>query len=444
MKGTQIEAFSYQAPQTLGDDIFSLAARLFPICRSITGQGVRTTLRLLQAVVPLKVHEVPTGTQVFDWIIPSEWNIRDAYIKDRSGRRIVDFQKSNLHVVNYSVPVCASMPLSALKPHLHSLPELPNAIPYRTSYYDRQWGFCLSHKQLQSLRDDRYDVVIDSTLENGSLTYGEYFHPGATQEEFLLSAHVCHPSLANDNCSGLALLAILAATLSKTKTRYSYRFVFAPGTIGAIAWLWRNRERAQYIKHGLVVSCVGDAGGPTYKRSRIGNAQIDRVMAHIVRRTGPSSKVVDFFPYGYDERQYCSPGFNLPVGSFCRSQYGTFPEYHTSADNLDLIRPEYLASSFDIIADAINTIENNHDAVLSHQQMCEPQLGKWGLYDVLRQQSTQTDLMTLLWVLNLADGTRSLLDIAERADAPFSKVFRAFQILKSKGLVAGSAVDGST
>jgi aminopeptidase-like protein len=432
-----------QTPQPLGEDIFSLSARLFPICRSITGRGVRETLRLLQAIVPLQIHEIPTGTQVFDWVIPKEWNIRDAYIKDCTGQRIVDFQKSNLHVVSYSVPVSASMPLSALKPHLHSLPDLPNAIPYRTSYYERQWGFCLSHHQLESLRDDCYDVVIDSTLEDGSLTYGEFLHPGASQEEFLLSAHTCHPSLANDNCSGLALLAILAGAVSKMKTHYTYRFLFAPGTIGAITWLWRNRERVQDIKHGLVVSCVGDAGGPTYKRSRIGDAEIDRVMAHIVGRAEPSSKVIDFFPHGYDERQYCSPGFNLPVGSFCRSQYGTFPEYHTSADNLDLITPAYLASSYKIIAEAIAIIEKNVGGILSRQQNCEPQLGKWGVYDLLRQDGVNTDLMTVLWVLNLADGTKSLLDIAERSNTPFFKVSNAFEILKAKGLVVESPLPNS-
>ena len=325
---------------------------------------------------------MPTGTEVFDWTIPREWNIRDAYIKNDKGERIVDFSKSNLHVMSYSAPVNARMPLGELKKHIYTLPDQPDLIPYRTSYYAENWAFCMSHRQYESLPDATYEVVIDSSLTDGHLTYGEYFHKGETDDEFLLSAHVCHPSLANDNCSGIALLTHLAQQISRRRTRYSYRFLFAPGTIGAIAWLARNESRVSRIKHGLVVSMVGDGGGPTYKKSRRGNAQIDRAMTHVLRHSGLSPKVLDFYPYGYDERQYCSPGFNLPVGLFQRSQFGTIPQYHTSADNLDFIRPEHLRESYRLIATAIDVIEKD-GTYRNTVPKCEPQLGKRGLYGAI-------------------------------------------------------------
>jgi aminopeptidase-like protein len=343
----------------VGDQIYALAAEIFPICRSITGNGVRRTLRHLARHLPLEVHEVPTGTQVFDWSIPPEWTIRDAYIKNAAGDRIVDFRRSNLHVLNYSRPVHAKLTLEELKPHVFTLPEQPDLIPYRTSYYAERWGFCMAHDQLAALPDGDYEVLIDASLEHGSLTYGEYLHRGETEEELLFSTHVCHPSLANDNCSGLALLTVLAARLAPLRTRYSYRFVFAPGTIGAIAWLARNEHQVARIRHGLVVSGVGDGGGPTYKKSRRGDAFIDQAMAHVLQHAAPSPTILDFFPYGYDERQYCSPGFDLPVGLFQRSQFGTFPEYHTSADNLDFIRAEHLASSYRMITALLDVVERD-------------------------------------------------------------------------------------
>jgi aminopeptidase-like protein len=312
-----------------GEDIFAFAARIFPICRSITGDGVRQTLREIGAHLPLEVREVPSGTDVFDWTIPREWNIRDAYIKNGAGEKIVDLAESNLHVMSYSVPVRKRLSLAELKEHVHTLPEQPDLIPYRTSYYADDWAFCMAHRQFEGLREDAYEVVIDSSLERGSLTYAEYLHKSETDEEFLLSAHVCHPSLANDNCSGVALLTHLARRMAGLRTRYSYRFLFAPGTIGAIAWLAANEAGSGRIKHGLVVSMVGDGGGPTYKKSRRGDALIDRAMEHVLRHSGLKPTVEDFSPYGYDERQYCSPGFNLPVGLFQRSKYGTIPQYHT-------------------------------------------------------------------------------------------------------------------
>ena len=419
----------------IGDRIYALAAEIFPICRSITGAGVRRTLSHLARHLPLEVHEVPTGTRVFDWAIPPEWTIRDAWIKNPAGARIVDFRDCNLHVLNYSRPVHAKLPLQALKEHVFTLPDQPDLIPYRTSYYAERWGFCMAHRQFAALPDGVYEVLIDARLEDGSLTYGEYLHRGETDEEVLLSAHVCHPSLANDNCSGLALLTHLAASLAPLRTRYSYRFLFAPGTIGAIAWLARNEHRVDRIRHGLVVSCVGDGGGPTYKRSRRGDAFIDRAMAHVLQHAAPAPTILDFFPYGYDERQYCSPGFDLPVGLFQRSQFGTFPEYHTSADNLDFIRPEHLASSYRMVASVFEVIE--HDwRPRSTAPKCEAQLGRRGLYAALGgDPAGPAKSMALLWILNLSDGRHSLLDIAERAKLPFKVVADAAHLLKDSGLL---------
>jgi len=426
------EALAYEG---IGEQIYSLAAELFPICRSITGEGVRATLGRLAALVDLEVHEVPTGTQAFDWTVPREWNIRDAYIKDSAGSKIVDFAKSNLHVMSYSIPVRKHLPLEELRKHLHSLPQQPDVIPYRTSYYAENWGFCLPHRQLESLKDDTYEVVIDSRLEDGFLTYGEYFHRGEVEDEVLLSAHICHPSLANDNCSGLALLAHLAGRISRTKTRYSYRFLFAPGSIGALTWLSRNEDKVSRIKHGLVVSCVGDGGGPTYKKSRRGSADIDRAMVHVLKRSGHQPTILDFSPYGYDERQYCSPGFDLPVGLFQRGLFGTFPEYHTSADNLDFIQPGHLEASYRIISEALEILEGNF-TYENTSPKGEPHLGKRGLYGATGgDKNAAANIMTMLWVLNLSDGRHSLLDIAERADLPFRAVAGVAVLLAKNDLL---------
>ncbi|WP_088343643.1 MULTISPECIES: DUF4910 domain-containing protein [Rhodomicrobium] len=420
----------------IGGEIYALAAELYPICRSITGDGVRRTLGILGRHLDLTVHEVPSGTPVFDWTVPREWNIRDAYIANAAGERVVDFRAHSLHVLNYSVPVRRTMPLAELKAHIHTLPDQPELIPYRTSYYAERWGFCMSHNALAALPDGMYEAVIDAALTDGHLSYGEYLHRGEREDEFLLSAHICHPSLANDNCSGLALLALLAKHLAGRKTRLSYRFLFAPGTIGAITWLARNEAQAHRIKHGLTVSCVGDGGGPTYKKSRRGNAMIDRAMSHVLRHAAPAPDIIDFFPYGYDERQYCSPGFNLPVGMFQRSQFGTFPEYHTSADNLDFIRPEHLAASFAMITAAIDIVE--HDGrYLNLSPKCEPQLGRRGLYGAIGgDKDAAAKNMAMLWVLNLSDGEHSLLDIAERAGLPFAVVLATARLLEEHGLLA--------
>lgn len=422
----------------IGERAYALAADLFPICRSITGNGVRKTLARMARHIDLTVHEVATGTPVLDWTVPKEWNIRAAYIKDPAGRTVVDFNQSNLHVMIHSAPVRARMTLAELRPHLHTLPDEPDLIPYRTSYWAENWGFCLPHRVAAALQDGTYEVLIDSTLSDGSMSYGEYFHPGETSDEFLLSAHICHPSLANDNCSGLALLTLLAEALKGRRTRLGYRFLFAPGTIGAITWLARNEEAAARVRHGLVVAGIGDGGGPTYKRSRHGDRPIDRAMANVLRHGFPAPVSYDFEPYGYDERQFCSPGFDLPVGLLQRSRFGTFRQYHTSADNLDFIAPEHLASSFRAVWQAIEIAETNY-VPLNLAPKGEPQLGRRGLYaSIGGDKSSYGRSMALLWVLNQADGTKSLLDIAERANLPYGVILGAARALEAAGLLGAA------
>ena len=419
----------------IGRQLHAFAAELYPICRSITGDGIRRTLAMIQDRIPLQISEVPTGTSVFDWTVPKEWNIRDAYIKDSRGQRVVDFQRHNLHIVNYSVPVRATLSLSELQSHLHTLSEYPDWIPYRTSYYQENWGFCLSHKQMLALENGDYEVCIDSSLEEGNLTYGECYLPGRSSEEVLVSCHACHPSLANDNLSGLTVATSLAQFLSGRPLRYSYRFLFIPGTIGAITWLARNGESVGRIRHGLVLTGIGDAGALHYKKSRRGDAEIDRAAAHVLGHSGEPSEVLEFSPYGYDERQYCSPGFNLPVGCLMRSVWGTFPEYHTSADNLDFIRPQQLAQSLRVCASIVDVLENNR-SYLNQNPCCEPQLGKRNLYRSTGGGSIGAEINARLWVLNFSDGERSLLDIAERSGLPFEAIRDAADLLCENGLLA--------
>jgi aminopeptidase-like protein len=413
--------------------MYALVSELYPICRSITGDGVRDTLRRIGARVPLAITEVPSGTQVFDWTIPREWNIRDAFIKNSRGERIVDFKRCNLHVLNYSTPVHARLSLQELRPHLFSVEQHPTWIPYRTSYYAENWGFCISHEQLQSLADDEYEVCIDSSLSDGSLTYGEFYHPGETTDEVLVSCHVCHPSLCNDNLSGISVATFLAAEVARRPRRYSYRFLFIPGTIGAITWLARNQQRASRIRHGLVLTCVGDPGGFHYKRSRQGHAEIDRVVEHVLRHEDVQHEVLDFSPYGYDERQYCSPGFNLAVGCLMRSVWGQFPEYHTSADNLDLVTPSALAETLRTCTNIFEVLEHNL-TYESTNPFCEPALGKRGLYRTTGG-NVSNDNMARLWVLNLSDGKHSLLDIAERSGLDFATVRAVAVELAEHGLL---------
>ena len=424
----------------LGAEMHALVRELYPICRSITGDGVRRTLRALARVAPLELVEVASGTPVLDWTVPREWNIRDAWVADASGRRVIDFRASSLHVVNYSAPVRTHLAFAELRARLHALPDHPDWIPYRTSYYEETWGFCLTQRQLDALeaRGDRaeYEVVIDSTLTPGHLTYGELMLPGELEDEILISAHVCHPSLADDNLSGLAVAATLARHLSRRPRRHTLRFLFAPGTIGAITWLARNRERASRIKHGLTVTCLGDAHPFTYKRTVGGAAPIDRAAAHVLaRHAGQAHETIDFFPYGYDERQYNSPGFRLPVGSLMRGRHGQFPEYHTSADNPDFVSAERLAESLGVLAEIVDVVDGDR----RYRNLApegEPQLGKRGLYRALGGTNIPNLQLAMLWALNLSDGEHSLLDIAERAAMDFTTVRAAADLLAQHGLLA--------
>lgn len=419
----------------VGRRMHALAADLYPLCRSITGDGVRATLRHVARVIPLVLHEVCSGTKVFDWTVPEEWNIRQAWIRDPYGRKVVNFSNHNLHVVGYSMPVRAKMPLSELKSRLFSLPSQPDLIPYRTSYYRKTWGFCLPHRDLERLEDGEYEVCIDSTHTQGSLTYGEFLLEGDTDEEVLVSCHICHPSLANDNLAGLAVAVAVAQQLACRPRRLTYRFLFIPGTIGSITWLALNPEVIPRIKHGLVLTCAGDPGHLTYKKSRHGDAMVDRVMQHVLKASGEPHRIEDFHPYGYDERQYCSPGINLPVGSLMRSSHGTFPEYHTSADNLDFIKPEFLADTLSKVLKAFEVLEYNVRFV-NLRPMCEPKLGSYGLYDGSGgQRAGEFDELALLWVLNLSDGDVDLLGIAERSGMQFCKIHSAALTLEQAGLL---------
>lgn len=411
-----------------------LVEELFPLCRSLTGPGIRETLRRIQGEVAITLHEVPSGTPVLDWTIPLEWNIRDAYIA-RDGKRVVDFQASNLHVVHYSAPVRRRMTLAELRPHLHTLPDRPDLIPYRTSYWTEGWGFCLTHRQLQAMPEGPYEVCIDATLEPGSLVYGELFLPGASPDEVLISCHVCHPSLANDNLSALAVAVETARRIGRESHRLSYRFLFIPGTIGSIAWLARNEAHLSRVRHGLVLSCLGDAGPLTYKRSRRGDAAIDRAAAELMAERGLADRVRRFVPYGYDERQYCSPGFDLPVGCLTRTPHGEYPEYHTSADDLGLVTPAALLDSLGMVLDIVGRLEAPRRYVRVDPRG-EPQLGRRGLYHgVGGIQHLPEQEMALLWVLSLADHGHSLPEIARAAGLPLALIEGATHLLIEKELI---------
>jgi len=420
-----------------GREMHSFISDLFPICRSITGDGIRETLRRIGNRISIDIHEIPTGTDVLDWTVPKEWNIRDAFIKNGRGERVVDFKQSNLHVVNYSIPFQGRLSLVDLRPHLFTLPDHPDWIPYRTSYYKEDWGFCLSQRQLESLLEEEYDVCIDSSLHDGHLIYGECYQAGELSDEVLFSCHICHPSLCNDNLSGVALAVHLASQLARRVTRYSYRFLFIPGTIGSITWLARNEATIERIRHGLVITCVGDPGKFTYKKSRQGSAEIDKAAVHVLRHSGQPHEVVEFSPYGYDERQFCSPGFDLPVGSLTRTPHGRFPEYHTSSDNLDFVKATYLGESLAIFQQVVDVLERNKRYVNLFPRG-EPQLGKRGLYPETGGGDVEMRQLALLWVLNLSNGRNSLLDIADRAGLSFEHISAAAGDLVKHGLLMES------
>jgi aminopeptidase-like protein len=421
----------------MADRMWQLVEDLYPIWRSITGDGVRATLDRIERDLPAPLvrTEVPSGTQVLDWTVPNEWTVRDAYIARPDGTRVIDARDSNLHVVSYSVAVDARMPLAELRPRLHTLPDQPDWIPYRTSYYEESWGFCLSQRQLDALPDGDYDVCIDSTLAPGHLTYGELILPGEDPAEVVLSTHVCHPSLADDNLSSIAVATALARDLASRPHRYTYRFIFAPGTIGTIAWLARNRQVVPRIRAGLTMTCLGDARPFTYKRTIGGTAEIDRAAALALRDRGGDDQEIDFFPYGYDERQYNSPGFRAPVGSLMRARHGHFPEYHTSADNLEFISAANLAESLAVVRSIVDVIEGNR----TYKNLApdgEPQLGKRGLYRATGGTDIPDLNFVMLWVLSLSDGGHDLIAIAERAKLPWSSIRTAAALLEEAGLLA--------
>ena len=411
--------------------------QLYPICRSITGDGVRRTLDVIgEALHPgpaLERRTVPSGTAAYDWTVNDEWNVRDAWIADATGRRLVDFREHNLHLVGYSVPVRARMSMDELRPHLHTLPEHPDWIPYRTTYYKRTWGFCLTQRQLEAMGEGPFDVVVDTTLEPGELTYGELAIPGETAEEVLFTSHVCHPSLANDNLSGIVVAVELARALAALPSRrFSYRFVFAPGTIGSITWLSRNRRLLDHIRHGLVLTGLGGPGPLVYKRTRRGDRTIDRAATHVVNRSG--GEVRDYSPYGYDERQFNAIGFDLPVGRLSRTPHGEFPEYHTSADDLDFVKDEELLDAYAALMRIVEILENDA-AYVNLSPHGEPQLGKRGLYPTTGGKSASDAVMAMLWTLGYSDGSATLLDIADRADLDFAQVCSAASDLAGAGLL---------
>ena len=428
----------------IGRDAYELMRRLFPLCRSLTGGGVRATFDVLEEEIPITRSEIPSGTRVFDWIVPEEWNIRDAYIADADGVRVVDFRRSSLHVVSYSEPVRTTLPLAALRERLHTLPDQPDVVPYRTSYYERTWGFCLSHRQLLELPPGDYEVVIDSTLEPGHLSYAELVIEGEGEGEVLVSTYICHPSLANDNLSGIAVATMLARELLGRRQRQTYRFLFAPGTIGPLAWLHQNRDGLHRIEHGLTLSCIGDAGDFTYKRSRRGDAEVDRAMEAVLRDAGAAHRIVPWEPWGGDERQLCSPGFDLPVGCLMRTPHGEFAGYHTSADGLERIRPESLAEAVDVCLELVEVLETNR-RFTNLSPYGEPQLGRRGLYRAAGGAvATPDDERALLWVLNQSDGSASLLDVARASGLRYPVVRRAAERLEDAGLLGpGHPRDGA-
>ena len=455
MKKTKI---SLKRSSKLENELFSLMQELFPICRSITGNGVRKTLKILKKEIDLKIVNVPSGTKVFYWKIPYEWNIKDAYVKNSKGERVIDFKKSNLHILNYSTPIKKTISNKNLKKHLHTLPEKPNSIPYVTSYYKKNWGFCVAHDTLKSFDEDRYFVHIDSTLKPGSLTYGEFFIKGQTKNEILISTYICHPSLCNDNLSGIVVTTILAKLLSKTDTYFSYRFLFIPETIGAITWLSKNQKNLSQIKSGLVVTCVGGNGGFTYKKTRDNDSEIDKISIDVLKHTRKKFETRDFFPYGSDERQYSSPGIDLPIGVLMRTQYYEFKEYHTADDNLDSIKKFALNDSLIMLLNIILQIEKKKPSFNRNQKnetsklkseiyqnlnpYCEPQLGRRKLYRnisksrlVDKKNSENMVELSICWVLNFSDGLHSLKEISQKSNLPLKLLRKTAKLLIEKKLL---------
>ena len=416
----------------VGLELHALIAELFPIPRSLTGNGVRATLERLGRDVPLRMVELPTGTQVFDWTLPREWNVREAWVEGPDGARVIDVADSSLHLLGYSVPVDTTVDLAELRDHLFTDPRDPDVVPYRTSYWAERWGFCASQRVVDGLVEGEYRVKIDATLDRGHVTYGEVVLDGGTTDVFLLTTTVCHPALANDNLSGIVLLSGLARILAaQDNLRHSFRLVWSPGTIGPLCWLQTNRELVEHVRHGFAVSCVGDPGAVTYKRSRREDAAVDRA-AEVVLRDRRGGSVRPWSPYGGDERQFCSPGFDLPFGAFSRTPADAFPEYHSSADDLDLVLPGALGDSLYAALEIVDALERD-DTLVNTSPYGEPQLGRRGLYRSLAGGSSEE--AALLWVLSLSDGAASLVDIAGRSGLPFSAIRAAADALLDVGLL---------
>jgi len=419
-----------------GQFMHYLVRRLFPICRSLTGDGVRKTLAILGEYLPdLKVKEVPSGTQAFDWTVPNEWNIRDGYLIDPAGKKVIDFKNNNLHIVSYSESIDRTIGLKDLQSHLYSLPDMPDAIPYITSYYNQSWGFCLTQKQRDSLADGEYRAVIDSSLKPGSLTYADLIIHGECDREVLISTYVCHPSMANNELSGPVVSTMLAMYLSKQKNlRYTYRFVFVPETIGSIVYIQKNLNYLkEHVIAGFNVSCVGDDRSYSYLPSRLGNTLSDRVATHVLKHIDPNYRTHGFLERGSDERQYCSVGVDLPIASIMRSKYGTYPEYHTSKDDLDLVTPMGLEGGLNALRSCVSAIEVNRRYRCT--QYCEPQMGKRGLYSELGTRSISHAIRMRMDILCYCDGNHSLLDIAELIGCSIGEVYPFANELEDYSLI---------
>lgn len=407
---------------SIGNKIFDLAKKLYPICRSITGQGVRDTLNILKEYHPeMRIHSVPSGTHCFDWVVPKEWNISSAYVISPTGKKIIDFKDNNLHVVSYSTPIDKEMSLEELQQHLHSLPNLPNAIPYITSYYKETWGICLTHNQREKLANGQYRIVINSSLQEGYLNYGELYIPGELEDEIFLSTYICHPSMGNNELSGPVVTTFLAQWLKSTKRKYSYRIIFIPETIGSIVYLSKHyKQLKKNVRAGFNISCVGDDKTYSYLPTRLGNTLSDKVAKHVLMHKRPGYITYSFRDRGSDERQYCSPGIDLPIASVMRTKYGAYPEYHTSLDNLDFISPEGLYGGYEILQTCLQCLELNDFYQI--QCLCEPQLGKRGLYPTMGTTSTRNEVRDMMDIIAYCDGTHDLLDIANKINIPLWKL----------------------